>query len=223
MPEDVLENIASWHKYMPDWDYVLWNEDNFDISALPYTREAYDAGKFAFVSDCARLYALYNYGGIYFDTDVEVFQSFESLLENHAFAGYEGSKHIPVGTGILGSEAGVVWFKKQLDAYKDRHFILPDGKPDLTPNTSAIAASMSSEGFVHDGIEKDWDRLHIYPVDFFCPRHTTGEYLRTERTMCDHKFAGSWAGKKAGAPWYVLLLGQKNMTRLIKLKRKIAG
>ncbi len=223
MPDDVLENIASWHKYMPDWEYILWNEDNFDVSALPYTREAYDAGKFAFVSDCARLYALYHCGGIYFDTDVEVFKPFDSLLNNHAFSGFEGNKRHTIGMGILGSEAGMPWFKKQLDAYADRHFILPNGKQDLTPNPSFIAAAMTNEGFIHDGKEKEWDGLHIYPPEYFYPRHTTGEYIRTELTLCDHKYAGSWIGKKAGAPWYVRLLGQKNVTRLIKLKRKIAG
>ena len=98
MPDLAQKCIASWHKYMPDWDFKLWNEDVFDVSIVPYTKEAYEAKKFAFVSDYVRLWALFKEGGLYLDTDVEVFKSFDDLLKYNAFAGFEGSKHMPVGT-----------------------------------------------------------------------------------------------------------------------------
>ena len=88
MPELAIRCIESWHKYMPDYEYKLWNEDNFDVNTTPYTKEAYEARKFAFVSDYARLVALYLEGGIYLDTDVEVFKPFDSLLAHSAFAGF---------------------------------------------------------------------------------------------------------------------------------------
>ena len=66
MPQLAKDCIASWHKYMPDWEYKLWNEDNFDVDSVPYVKEAYEARKFAFVSDYVRLYALYTDGGLYF-------------------------------------------------------------------------------------------------------------------------------------------------------------
>ncbi len=73
---------------MPDWQYMLWNEDNFDIASAPaYAQEAYEARKFAFVSDYVRLWALEQYGGLYLDTDVEAFRSFDDLMDKYsAFA-----------------------------------------------------------------------------------------------------------------------------------------
>ena len=121
MPELAQKCIASWHQYMPDWEYKLWNEDNFDVKCTPYTYEAYSVGKYAFVSDYVRLWALEREGGIYLDTDVEVFKPLDDLLDYHAFVGFEGSKHLPVGTCVMASEAHGEWVKEQLDAYRVRH------------------------------------------------------------------------------------------------------
>ena len=207
---------------MPDWEYKLWNEDNFDVEAMPYTREAYTAGKYAFVSDVARLKALHDEGGVYLDTDVEVFKSLEPLLERSAFAGFEGSKHKPVGTCVMASEAHGEWVIEMLEAYRDRHFIKADGKPDITTNVQFITARMAANGFRQDGTEQDYKDLHIFPVDYFSPRHTTGEYIRTDNTYCEHKGLASWNDHRRGWKGKVLsLVGQKNMTRLIKLKRRM--
>ena len=104
-----LDCIASWHKQMPDWHYKLWNEDNFDVDSIPYTKEAYAAKKYAFVTDYVRLYALSTEGGVYMDTDVEVLKSLDNLLENSAFTGYEGTKTMYPVTGIMATEAGEFW------------------------------------------------------------------------------------------------------------------
>lgn len=222
MPQEALDCIASWHKYMPDWEYKLWNEENFDVNALPYTAEAYAAGKYAFVSDVARLKALHDEGGVYLDTDVEVFRSLDPLLINKAFAGFEGSKHKPVGTCVMASEVAGVWVSEMLEAYKYRHFVSPDGTPDLTTNVQFITAIMTKNGFRQDGTEQDYKDLHIFPVDYFSPRHTTGEYIRTENTYCEHKGLASWGKKKRGWKDAVrAIVGQKNMTKLIKLKRRL--
>lgn len=221
MPQDALDCIASWKKHMPDWEYKLWNEDNFDVDALPYTREAYAAGKMAFVSDVTRLKALHDEGGVYFDTDVEVFRSMEPLLARKAFAGFEGSKHKPVGTCVMASEAGGEWVTEMMEAYRDRHFLEADGSMDMTTNVQFITAIMARNGFRQDGTEQDYKDLHVFPVDYFSPRHTTGEYIRTKNTFSEHKALGSWANKKKGWKGVVLaLVGQKNMTKLIKLKRR---
>ncbi|MGX8712350.1 MAG: glycosyltransferase family 32 protein [bacterium] len=220
MPLEAKDCIASWHKYMPDWEYKLWSENNFDIECMPYTAEAYASGKMAFVSDVARLKALHDEGGVYLDTDVEVFQSLDPLLTRKAFAGFEGSKHKPVGTCVMASEAGGKWVTEMLEAYKDRHFLSLDGTLDLTTNVQFITTVMAKNGFRQDGIEQDYKDLHIFPVDYFSPRHTTGEYIRTENTYCEHKGLSSWSNHKKGWKGVVLkLVGQKNMTRLIKLKR----
>ncbi len=215
--------IASWHKYMPDYEYKLWNEDNFDIHCNPYVREAYESRKFAFVTDYVRLFALYTEGGIYMDTDVEVLKPYDDLLSLTGFTGYEGSKYLPPVTGTIASEAGNEWVKEQLDAYDGIHFLLPDGSMDLTTNTVRISRIMKQGGFIQDGKKKEYKGMHIFPVEFFCPRQTTGEILITKDTYCDHHFLGSWSGGKKKKNVLLSIIGQKNMTRLIKLKRKLIG
>ncbi len=224
MPDLAIKCIESWHKFMPDWEYVLWNESNFDISSYTYSQEAYEAKKYAFVSDVARLFALYQYGGIYLDTDVLAFKSFEPLLKYNAFAGFEGSKYCPVGTCVIGSEAYGEWVRKQLTDYEGRRFVIPDCGYDLTTNVSFITGKMINEGFVPDGREQDFNGIHIFPVDYFSPRHTTGEYLRTDNTFSEHLGIGSWAD--TGAGWKAKLLSVLSPSfrvKIIKLKRVFFG
>jgi len=224
MPQLAKDCIATWHEYMPDWEYKLWNEENFDVNIIPYTKEAYEAKKYAFVSDYVRLLALCNEGGLYLDTDVKVFKSFDDLLCHRAFAGFEGSKHVPVGTCVLASEANGIWVKEQLDYYKDRHFINSNGSCDLTTNVQFISYKMREGGLEQNGKEQVYRDLHVFPVEYFCPRQTTGEYFRTENTYCDHLGLGSWAERRSG--WknkLARIVGPKTMARFIKLKRKLFG
>ena len=224
MPLLAKDCIATWHKYMPDWEFKPWDENNFDINSIPYTAEAYKAGKYAFVSDYVRLYALKQMGGVYFDVDFEVHKAFDDLLHYHAFAGIEGSKHNPVMMGVCASEPHGQWVTEMMEAYRNRHFLQPDGTLDLTTNVQFITGIMASNGFRQDGTEQDYKDLHVFPVDYFSPRQTTGEYIRTENTYCEHKGLVSWSTKKKGWKDHVLdLVGQKNRTRLIKFKRKLIG
>ena len=222
MPQLVKDCIASWHDKMPDWDYKLWNEDNFNIDSVPYVKEAYAAGVYAFVSDYVRLWALCAEGGLYLDTDVKVFKPFDELLKYKAFAGFEGSKHLPVGTCVMASEAHGEWVSEMLEAYRDRRFLMPDGSCDMTSNVQFITAIMASKDFRQDGTEQDYKDLHVFPVDYFCPMQTTGEYICTENTFSEHLGIGSWTDEgPAWKNWVRKLVGPKNMTRLIKLKRKL--
>jgi hypothetical protein len=209
---------------MPDWEYKLWNEDNFDVNQVPYTKEAYEARKYAFVSDYVRLWALNNEGGLYLDTDVEVFKPFDDLMGYVAFGGFEGSKHIPMGTCVLASEANGIWVNEQLGYYSNRLFMLPDGSFDLTTNVQFISARMREQGFQQNGKEQDFKDLHIFPVEYFCPRQTTGEYHRTDLTYCDHLGMASWNSQSKG--WKSIigkLAGPKLLPHLIKMKRKLFG
>ena len=140
MPQLAKDCIASWHRHMPDWDYKLWNEDNFDVDSIPYTREAYAARKYAFVTDYVRLYALSTEGGVYMDTDVEILKPLDDLLHLSAFTGYEGSKHKPPVTGLMASEAGGQWVEEQLHAYDGLHFRRDDGILDTT--TGAVKSAL---------------------------------------------------------------------------------
>ncbi len=223
MPQAAKDCMATWRKYMPDWEYKLWNEDNFDVHCNAYCSEAYKAGKYAFVSDVARLKALHDEGGLYLDTDVEVFRSFEPLLGYHAFAGFEGCKRVLVATCVMASEPGTEWVREQLAHYNDRHFILPDGSQDHTTNVLYMTTRMRENGFVQNGQEQDYKDLHVFPVDYFSPRHTTGEYIRTENTYSDHLGMGSWTDRNGLIHKFARLVGSKNMTLIIKLKRKLLG
>lgn len=224
MPQLAKDCIACWHKYMPDWEYKLWNEDNFDITSIPYTAEAYNAGKYAFVSDYVRLYALEKEGGVYMDVDFEVYKPLDDLLKYHAFAGIEGSKHQPIMMGVCASESHGQWVTEMMEAYHTRHFQEPDGSLDLTTNVQFIAAIMAANGFRQDGTEQDYKDLHVFPVDYFSPHHTTGEYIRTNNTYCEHKGLASWNNHaKDWKDAVRTMVGCHNMTRLIKLKRKLFG
>lgn len=219
-----LKCIESWHKYMPDWEYKLWNEDNFDIQSVPYVKEAYESRKFAFVTDYVRLWALYTEGGVYMDTDVEILKPLDDLMHLSAFTGYEGSKYQPPVTGLMASVAHGEWVKEQLDSYIGAHFIKADGTMDMTTNTVRISSIMKGNGFVQDGRYHVYKDLHVFPTDYFCPRQTTGEFLLTDNTYCDHHFLGSWNDAKGGrSKGLKCLIGSKNMSRLIKLKRKLFG
>lgn len=224
MPELAQKCIASWHQFMPDWEYKLWNEDNFDVNSVPYTKEAYEAKKYAFVSDYVRLWALEREGGLYMDVDFEVYKPFDDLLNWNAFAGFEGSKHVPVMMGVIASRPHGKWVKEQLDYYSDRHFVKEDSSCDLTTNVAFVTAKMHEQGFSQNGKEQDYKDLHVFPVDYFCPRQTTGEYFKTEHTYCEHRGLGSWNECDEGWKSKIArIVGAKNMTRLIKLKRKLFG
>ena len=158
LPELAERCIASWKKFMPEWEYMRWDETNFDIAAAPlYVRQAYEARKFAFVSDYVRLWALEQYGGLYMDVDFEVYRPFDELMDKYpAFAGYEGSKRKPVMMGVIASEAHGAWVLDMLATYESREFIKADGSLDLTPNTSYFTDRLEAQGFVADGVEKDF-------------------------------------------------------------------
>lgn len=223
MSDFAINCIKTWHKFMPEYEYKLWNEDNFDVNSWDYTREAYLCRKYAFVSDVARLEALKEYGGIYLDVDFQVYKPFDRLLEYKAFAGFEGSKFNPVMMGILGSEPDGLWVREQLESYRNRHFLV-NGKEDLTTNVKYISERMIAQGFIPDGTEQDFKDLHIFPVEYFCPRLTTGEYRRTENTYCESiGHASSWAGEGNWKSKFLRHFSPETKTRIILLKRKIFG
>lgn len=225
MPQLAKDCIASWHQYMPDWEYKLWNEDNFDVDRVPYTAEAYAEKRYAFVTDYVRLFALQTEGGVYMDTDVEILKPLDDLLNLRAFTGYEGSKQQPPVTGLMASEAGGEWVAEQLSSYDGAHFVNSDGSFDVTTNTQRITDIMKSHGFRPDGRQQQYKDLTVFPAEYFCPRQTTGEFLKTENTYCDHHFMGSWNEWESGG-WkgkILKMVGDKNKARLIKLKRKLLG
>lgn len=221
MPKLALKCIKSWKTYLPHYQFKLWDEGNFDLNINAYAKEAYLAGKFAFVTDFVRLKVLYNEGGIYMDTDVEVLKSLDGFLTLPAFSGFEDKGFVP--TGIMASEKNGMWVKEQLDYYENRHFILPDGKFDLTTNTQIISGIMRSNGFdLRNGYQIYNDCMHIFPNDYFSPLNY-GKLILTENSHCIHHFAGSWNTEttKIKKFFYKKILGGDITYLLVKLKRKI--
>lgn len=192
LPELAIKCIESWKKYLPDYEIKEWNEDNFDLNLYPYAKEAYDNRKFAFVSDVARLYALYMEGGIYMDTDVEVLKSLDPFLQHHAFSGFEDEQMIP--TGIMASEKGGQWAKDNLDYYNGKHFVKEDGSFDVTTNVTIITNYMLPLGLRQNNTYQDFPGLiTFYPKDYFCPKSKEdGKIYLTDNTVTIHHFAASW-------------------------------
>lgn len=191
LPESALKCIDSWKKYCPDYKIKEWNEDNFDINSSCYVREAYEAKKWAFVTDYVRLYALYKEGGIYMDTDVEVIKPLDDFLDLKAFTGFETKTSVP--TGIMASEQGLSIFKELLDDYEDRHFIDENGHINLTTNVVMITQALKRYGLKLNNQLQTIQDITLFPKAFFCPKsYETGKILISTNTYTIHHFAGSW-------------------------------
>ena len=190
-PELAVKCIESWRKFLPEYEIKEWNEDNFDLDKYPYAREAYNNRKFAFVTDVVRLYALYNEGGIYMDTDVEVLKPLDSLLLYKGVSGFESSTQIP--TGLMASQKGLPLMKELLDEYNDLHFVKPNGTFDMTTNVERITKTCLKYGFVPNGKQQLIEDFTLLPSDYLCPKdYKTGKIHITEKTLCIHHFSGSW-------------------------------
>ena len=137
-PKSVIKMINSWKKHCPNYEIKEWNESNFDININQYCKEAYQCGKWAFVSDVARLFALYTEGGIYLDTDVELIKPLDEFLNQKAFAGFEGTEW--VGTNIIGAEIGNEMIEEFFSLYNDITFINYDGTLNTTTNVERLTA-----------------------------------------------------------------------------------
>lgn len=219
--ELAIKCIESWKKILPDYELKEWNEENFDITSNQYVKEAYEARKFAFVTDYVRLYALYHEGGVYMDTDVEVLKTYTPFLHHKAFSGFETDGNVP--TGMMAAEQGSVWAKDLLDGYKNRKFILEDSSFDMTTNTFVITKYMLEKGLVLNNTYQDIpDLCTMYPADYFCPKdHRTGKIKCSKNTVCIHHFAGSWLNhsflgdlKHKSKVFFVKVFGEKPIVLL---------
>ncbi len=183
--------LASWKRYCPDYEIIEWNEKNFDIRVWPYAQEAYEAKKWAFVSDVARLYALVNYGGIYMDTDVELLKPLDELLELKAFSGFEGGCRIL--TGLMASEKAHPLFAELLDEYQTAHFLKDDGSFDMTTNVVRITNACMPYGLQLNNTLQTVNGFTLFPKEYFCPKnHHDFKLNLTENSYCIHHFDGSW-------------------------------
>lgn len=181
IPDTLKKCMESWRKYLPDYTFMLWDRSRFDIESVPWVKEAFEVKKYAFAADYIRLYAVYNYGGIYMDMDVEVLKSLNPMLTRPYILGYE--KQNGIEAGIFGGEKGGEWLKKCLDYYDGRHFIDKNGEMDTLPLPRIMYKCLSD----------DIKTMTIFPNEYLTAKsYYTGEITVTENTYSIHHFAGSW-------------------------------
>ena len=192
--------IASWQKYLPDYQIKEWNEDNFDVNEIPYIREAYEAHKYAFVSDYARFKILYDFGGLYFDTDVELIRPVNDIILRGPFMGCEmsggKSSFFSVNPGLgLGSVAGLPLYKEILDLYRSIHFKQGNGTYSQKTVVEYVTEILYRRGLQEErNIQKVFG-VYVYPKEYFCPLF--GKYIDfTKNTRSIHHYMSSW--KKYG-------------------------
>lgn len=190
-PDGVLKCIESWRRCCPDYEIKEWNEGNFNVNTLTYTSEAYNSGKWAFVSDVARLHALINQGGIYLDTDVELLRSFDNILDNNAFVGFEGSRFI--ATAVIGSVPGNPIMIEFFKLYDNLRFVNAENAPDLTTNVIRLTNLLTEKGLVLDGSVQHLKDMVVYPTDYFSPYdYIDGTLKETDNTVAIHWYSISW-------------------------------
>lgn len=194
LPELAQKCIASWKKFLPDYEIKEWNESNYDVRKIPYIAQAYDAKKYAFVSDYARFDILYQYGGVYFDTDVEVIKDLRPIIEKGAFIGVEKGTRPLLNAGLgIASPAASSIYREILDSYQSEQFVKEDGSLNLKTVCERVSFIFAKYGFVEKDILQNVAETTIYPSEFFCPKsQKTFELNITNKTYTIHHYDGSW-------------------------------
>lgn len=190
--------LASWKQFFPDYEIIRWDESNFDVNCCDYVREAYAAKKWAFVSDYARYQILYQWGGIYFDTDVEVIRPMDDLVAAGSFMGCEQDRpsHVAPGLG-LGTEPGLALYKELLEEYHSRHFTNADGSCNLKTIVEYTTEALRRHGLADADEVQTVAGINIYPKEYFNPMDmSSGRLVITGNTRSIHHYAASWENKK---------------------------
>ena len=192
LPDMAKKCIASWKTFFPDYEIKEWNESNFDFQACDYMKEAYEAKKWAFVSDYARFWILYHFGGLYFDTDVEVIRNMEKIVERGSFMGCEDVNKVSAGLG-LGAEPGLPLYREILEYYDTVHFRNADGTLNEQTVVAYVTDIMKKHGYEAKERIQEVDGVFVYPAEYFCPlNYGTGKLHVTENTVSIHHYSASW-------------------------------
>lgn len=225
-PDIVKKCIRSWEKNLSGYLVKEWNEDNFDLNCNPYVNMAYRSKKFAFVSDYVRVYALFHFGGIYLDTDVEVFKPFDNLLHHDSFWGFEQENFI--ATSTIGAAKGNQLIKIFLDSYQKKSFIRDDGNFDDLTNVAIITEILRNRGLERSGEYQELEGLGVfYPQTYFSPYdYINCRKFITVETYTMHHFYKSWLPLKSRVKSNLKhtaskVIGGNNIARIRKLISKV--
>lgn len=223
LPQEAKECIESWKKFLPSYEIKRWDESSFDVNSCKYTNGASEEKKWAFVSDYARFWILYNYGGVYFDTDVELIAPIDDIIEKGPFMGCEPSRDgkINVNPGLgLAANPGCPFLKNMLKKYNTMEFKSnKDGKLDTIVDITTEA--LLKEGYVGENEIETVAGYNIYPTDYFCPMNpVNGKLIITENTCSIHHYSASWQSKYSRLKTKVQRCIGENMTeQIISLKK----
>ena len=243
LPPLAKKCIASWQRLMPDYEIKRWDETNYDFKKNKFMVNAYARKKWGFVPDYARLDIIYNYGGIYLDTDVEVLKSFDEFLKYPAFCGFESEHFINFGHGF-GSEKGNKIIKQLMRPYETMDFSLNNEilkqaslyskiqmekwqKEGLVPSPLLQTQILAKEfGLKQNNTRHSLGGIEVFPSIYFCPRDKYFAPIYDERAYSVHHFMGSWipAQTKIKVKLVRLLrgcLGSKTVDFLLQINRKI--
>ncbi len=192
-PESVIKCIESWKKYCPDYELIEWTENDIDITDNKYTKQAYEMKAWGFVPDYLRLLIIYNHGGIYLDTDVQIIKSFDSLLSLNAFAGFEDKEYVNLGSGF-GAEKEFPFLKMHMEQYKNLSFINEDSTLNRTPSPQYTTQLLKEHSLNEcNGTIQNVYGVTIFPPEYFCPKDFETGFVRiTKNTYSIHQFDGSW-------------------------------
>lgn len=219
--ERIQACIDSWHRYLPNYKFKLWNEETFDISnSCQFVQEAYVSHKFAFVSDYVRLYALYYEGGIYMDTDIEVIKPFDlSLLEKPGVLSLDDGGYL---SALMMSAPKQAFFKEMLDFYDGMKFLQEDGSFNMEVNNTFLQDKLIKLGYRQENTFQELDNGFVaFPDDYFhCRSLITGKLNKTENTYTIHWHTITWVSMKTKVINFlrinmlVPLLGEKLYSKL---------
>lgn len=225
-PQLAHKCIESWKKFLPDYEIIEWNEDNFDVNEIPYTAQAYAAKKYAFVSDYARFKILYEHGGLYFDTDVEVIRNLDDIIAAGPFMGCERAAKAganPMELGVapglgLGANPSLGIYAELIDAYKNRNFGII-GETVVSITTELLC----SHGLTNTPEIQHIASVTIYPVEYFCPKSVeTGKVHISKNTYCIHHYSGSWLSTYDRFVQFVReKFGERALQAAVKIKKLI--
>lgn len=224
LPMKAVKCINSWKKFCPDYEIIQWNEDNFDISSCDYSKEAYEAGKYAFVSDYARFKILYEHGGLYFDTDVELIKPIEHIVAAGPFMGCESNEinNIYVAPGLgLGSFKGSELIRILMEGYLSRHFLNADGSFNQKTVVEYTTEILKELGLKNQAGIQRVEEFLIYPKDYFAPKNPiTGKVTITNNTVSIHHYDSSWyTPYQKFADRMSHILGRDITNRIVKIKK----
>lgn len=207
LPQYAVSCIESWKKYLPDYEIMRWDESNFNVNINEYTKQAYENRKYAFVSDYARYWILYHYGGVYFDTDVEVIKPLDDILSKGPYMGLESDFGVSTGTpwdtnplpllcnpGLgMAAEPGMVFFRKMLEQYSSLRFVFRGGSLNLVSVVTYTTKMLLKEGLIPSKGIMFFMGINIYPKEYFCPTiREDGTIDITKNTVSIHHYAATW-------------------------------